>query len=281
MIRLQFADVSAEILPTQGASLGRLRKGAKDYVRVTPENPDFVLDTAGFLMFPYCNRIKNGRFSFDGRDIVLPSNFRGSPHTLHGHSWILPWDVIAHSEASATMRFAHSADSWPWAYEAFATYTLSETGLLVEGEIKNLSDTAMPCGTGFHPYFNRKANTRAAFETTGVWESNSEVLPTNHVAHTFPKDASGLIDPASVGPWWDNCYTGFGREFGLYEDGQKILTMTASDNCKSLHLYVPEGEAFFCAEPVTHDPDSFNRDRDGFTVLEPNQSLKVWVRIEI
>src|SRR5690348_15278151 len=53
------------------------------------------LDMASFPLVPFCNRIRDGRASFEGREIRFPPNHPGmdAPHPLHGIGWLLPWQV--------------------------------------------------------------------------------------------------------------------------------------------------------------------------------------------
>lgn len=60
---------------------------------------------ASFPLLPYCNRIRDGRFRFDGRDWQLPMGEGALRHALHGHAWLLPWQVAARGEASVELRF--------------------------------------------------------------------------------------------------------------------------------------------------------------------------------
>ena len=54
---------------------------------------DAVLDMASFPLVPFVNRIRGGRFSFRGRDVVLAPNMTGDFSPLHGQGWLGAWTV--------------------------------------------------------------------------------------------------------------------------------------------------------------------------------------------
>jgi aldose 1-epimerase len=45
------------------------------------------LRMASFPLLPYCNRIRDARFEFDGRTVDLAGDGNLFAHALHGHAW--------------------------------------------------------------------------------------------------------------------------------------------------------------------------------------------------
>ena len=62
------------------------------------------LDMASFPLVPFCNRIRDGRASFEGREIRFPPNHPAAdvPHPLHGIAWLRPWQVVPPHVATPT-----------------------------------------------------------------------------------------------------------------------------------------------------------------------------------
>jgi aldose 1-epimerase len=79
----------------------------------------------------------------------------------------------------------------------------------------------------------------------------------------------------------DNAFTGWKRSAAIEWPERKCrLTMTGGDGLDFLVVYTPPGERFFCAEPVSHCTDAFNRaeagERDtGMRALAPGESWTV------
>ena len=62
-----------------------------------------------FPLVPFSGRIRDGRFSFQGRQIQLPLNFLPHPHAIHGHGWKQPWTVIEQSTYKLIIEYRHQA----------------------------------------------------------------------------------------------------------------------------------------------------------------------------
>src|SRR3982750_2107518 len=50
-----------------------------------------VLDASSFPLVPYVNRIRDGHFTFRGREVRLAPNMAGDPSPLHGQGGLNPW----------------------------------------------------------------------------------------------------------------------------------------------------------------------------------------------
>src|SRR5512133_3651317 len=99
-VRLTAGALRVEIAPAVGGSLARFdggwrdgpRQGRVDWLRPAGEEGlqrRDPLAMASFPLVPFCNRIRNGRASFEGREIHFPPNHpaQASPHPLHGLGW--------------------------------------------------------------------------------------------------------------------------------------------------------------------------------------------------
>src|SRR5262245_57698393 len=112
-------------------------------------------EASAFPLVPFSNRIRGGRFSFAGRDVALPLNRPPERHAIHGQGWQVAWTPREVSTTSALLEFRHAPDAWPWAYLASQRFALSSSGVTIELALQNQSDTSMPAGLGWHPYFLR------------------------------------------------------------------------------------------------------------------------------
>lgn len=283
-IRLSAGDLSADIHPQIGGGLGGLRSHRPgrtiDWLR--PASAEALRnskarDLACFPMLPFANRIRDGRFTFASQSIRLPRNFGEHPHTIHGHGWQAPWDIVEATSDSARLRFRHTADTWPWAYVAEQHFRLDEHQLSIEISVTNHSDTTMPAGIGFHPFFPRDASTTITGTVTSMWETDDEVMPTGLVS------AEAIWPPGTPLPvadvTLDNCFTGWTRTLDIAWTGpDRSMRIEASEAFDFLTVFTPPGQDFFCAEPVSHCTDAINqaaagRDDTGLVTLQPNQTL--------
>ena len=146
----------AEVAPADGGCLTAFRwrtaDGVVDWLRPAPAGAGFAAsDSACFPLVPYSNRIRDGRFSFQGKDYRLLPNFAPSPHTIHGHGWKLPWQVASRRGSEVSLQYRHDGSDWPAPYLAEQRFALAEGSLTVEIAVTNEGSTPMPAGLGLHP----------------------------------------------------------------------------------------------------------------------------------
>ena len=84
-------------------------------VRLAAEDPTGM---SCFPLIPFSNRIRNGLFSFQGKQIKMLTNFPPEVHTIHGHGWKAPWTVSEVKENRAVLAYQHFPDEWPFPYLA-------------------------------------------------------------------------------------------------------------------------------------------------------------------
>ena len=242
-----------------------------------------VLDMASFPLVPFSNRIAGSTFDFEGRRVTLRPNHPGDPDSpaIHGFGWLRAWSVERVDELSAILSLAHERGEWPWAFASSLTYRVSDNGFEAALGVTNLSDEAMPAGLGFHPYFPRTEQTVMHALYEGEWQTDSACIPIH------------LDEREQARDWWDGqpvdtrhvdtVYTVREGDMEIRWPDRGIgARLCPSDDLPFTTVYVPEGEDYFCVEPVSHMTDAFNRDRpdSGMRVLAPGESWTVSMRIE-
>lgn len=243
------------------------------------------LDMACFPLVPYSGRICDGRFKFGRRDIVLPLNFLPERHSIHGHSWLLPWQVVRSEASLATLEYHHPADDWPWTYRTAQDFRLEPSQLTLEMALTNLGPGPMPAGIGPHPYFVRTPKASVTAGIAKMWFDESEIMPTRPIdppaTHNLSKGVR--VDAVAM----DNCFGGWDRKAAIeWPEWQARLTMTADAPLDFLVVYTPAKHDFFCVEPVSHAPDAVNnvnagRTDTGFQILEQGETMRVVIRFTI
>jgi aldose 1-epimerase len=144
--------------------------------------------------------------------------------------------------------------------------------------VTNTGTQPMPAGLGFHPYFPAREGERLQAGVTGVWLIDDDCLPTTVVEGPWRSDwAAGA--PTAVSALIDNCYTGWDGVATLSAPGGASTTLTASPDCRWLHVYSPPGADFVCAEPVANRPDPFSGEDSGIKVLAPGETASVWMNV--
>ncbi|UUR09277.1 aldose 1-epimerase [Sphingomonas glaciei] len=284
-LTLRAGDLELVLSPALGGAIRDLTwtgEGRRvPLLRPTREGADSVLDMASFPLVPYVNRIRDGHFSFRGREVVIKPNMAGDISPLHGQGWLAPWTVESAGAQDAELRFMHEAGEWPWKYEAKQVVSLYERGLSLELHCRNLDREPMPCGLGQHPYFPCTAETRIDTEVRSAFEIDEHVLPTGEVAATGRFD---LRERAACGQGLDHGFGGWGGEARLTDPEWPALLRLSSPDAGFFQLYSPESGGIFVAEPVTHANAALNEPEErwgelGLRVLEPGEEMRLDLRL--
>lgn len=296
LLELSAGALRAQVAPQVGGSLARFdgewrdaeKSGRVDWLRPASAAglaARMPLAMSSFPLLPFCNRIRDGRASFEGREIRFPPNHpaESSPHPLHGIGWQRVWNVVDFDERAAMLSLDEPASAaWPWRFSAQQQYELDEKSLGVTVTLTNLDTAAMPAGIGHHPYFPHPAGTRLTTTTAAMWCTDAEVMPTrlettdavNRLHHGVTLSELNL----------DNNFTGWEHR-ALVEwpaDAQgprRRLLMEAHAPLDYFVLYCPRGYDHFCAEPVSQCTDWLNLLAQyghgplGGTRIEPGDTL--------
>lgn len=251
------------------------------FLRAPPGFTD-VLDSAGFALVPFCNRVREGRFRFGERQVALENNMPEEKHPQHGQGWRNPWTVAQADTASAELAYRHQPGDWPWAYDARMTVALKNRGMSVTLSVRNLSDETMPCGLGLHPYFPCNAHTILDASTQAVWTIDDEALPVERI----PAEGRYALNQRLIcGQNLDNAYEGWTGEATItWPDQGRAVRMTAQT--QRLQIYSPARGGLIAAEPVTHANAALNQPqaewRDlGLWLLEPGEARRISVQFDV
>jgi aldose 1-epimerase len=242
-----------------------------------------VLDAASFPLVPYVNRIREGRFSFRGREVRLAPNMVGDPSPLHGQGWLNPWTVERMDERTAVLSFRRDAAEWPWSYEARQRFKLDERGLTVALTCRNLGPAPMPCGLGQHPYFPCGPRTRLDTQVTHAWTVDENVLPVDEVPAEGRYD---LKDRLVCGQGLDNGFGGWSGEALMSDPEWPFEIRMSSSDAGFFQLYSPPAGEIFVAEPVTHANAALNAPEEqwprlGLRVLEQGEEMGLTMRLDV
>jgi len=279
-------DAELVLAPEKGGCVSAFRWKGQNVLR--PLDPSKGADApptdyAAFPLFPFSGRIANGQFSFDNDTYTLTPNFPPEPHAVHGNGWQSAWEVLERSSHSVHFFYENNDSDWPWNFRAEQGFAITQNGLRIDLQLTNLSDRIMPGGIGWHPYFP-SGNAKLEADVSAVWLSGENMIPGSPTELTEETDLTHLRDVKDLR--LDNAFSaGLRGTRILWEDQSKSVSMTASDPLRHLIVYTPEGEDFFCVEPVSHSPDALNSsqepDTTGLQVLAPGESLTASISLMV
>jgi len=239
-------------------------------------------ELASFPLFPFSNRVQDGRFSFQGQAVELVRN-TPPDHPIHGHTWQRPWTLLGSSATTAELLCKYGGADWPWPYTATQRFSLSPEGLTVELELKNDGSSPMPCGFGMHPYYDRTEGVRLQARAPVRWVGSQYLLP--EWSEPVPPEWN-FTEPQQLSPLaeMDGCFGQFGGTARLeWPEKGAALSIEADPIFGVLIVYVPKGQEFFCLETVSNVNDAFNLEArgvagNGTIVLGVGESAKGTIR---
>lgn len=227
--------------------------------RAAPAGSSAPFEMACILLTPWCNRISNGGFSYQGVFYPLAPNIKGSDLPLHGDAFLEEWTCIVKTESSLTLELLSDSIE-PFNYRAVVTYTLEGEDLLVDFSVTNMSNLELPYGLGVHPWFVQDEDTEVQAYVEHVLINDKDNLP---VAKVPVSDEPSMdFRSSTVLPLngLDNCFTGWDQQAVLTWPSRGMsLEINAGTDFSECHLYSKGREGdFFCFEPVTHPANTHN-----------------------
>jgi aldose 1-epimerase len=221
------------------------------------------------VLFPFPNRIKDGRFTFAGR------TYEVNP-PRHGFVRDKPWRVVGHgasNEAGAWLTAAFDARDYaeqvlaqfPFPFRLTVTYRLQDGALTMETVAQNVGDADMPAGFGIHPYFRKPERGSLVVPAAQRWEL-AESLPTGRLLEV--EGAYDLRRATSLADMQlDDIFTGIGADTDgltrcvLTDEEAGRQTIVEFDRRQFPHVVVytpPPPRRAVCVEPNTCPTDAFN-----------------------
>lgn len=290
VVRLSGGDLNVEILPKAGGRISAFWSESSgqrtDWFVPQPKSGDAgsgATAWGSFPLVPFSNRIRDGRFTWDGEEHRIAVTEKNAPHAIHGHGRAVSWGIDDVSETHAAISYTYSGQDWPFPYRARQVFDLVDGTLSVAMELENTGKKDMPGGLGQHPYLPWRDGPVLVASFGSIWQAVDGVLPAG------PADVPGGLDfsGAEGRELPRGLDTGFGSWSGhalvKWPGAGLRLEIDASETLSHVILFTPEGKPFFCVEPVTHCIDAINLDVQGVAgtgirSVSPGQKLVASMR---
>lgn len=204
-------------------------------------------DSALFPMLPLANRVAGNRFTFQGREIVLPDSPVDAHFFLHGDGWLQRWQVasVSQTDCVLTLRSQHDCG---FDYQATLHYQLREQVFRAELTLTHLGPRPMLYGLGFHPWFYVDDRSRVQFGASGYWPEGEHHLPLAWQGD-IPPDIDFTTAQHGGDRWLNVGYSGWNGVAKIVRD---VMSITITAQTPWLMLFRMSGGSFLCLEPQSH-----------------------------
>lgn len=152
-VRLTAGDAELAV-DLRGGGLRHLGVGDWDLLAGYPEGT-VVGGWPGAVLLPWPNRLRDGRWTWQGAELQLQVTSPEAPNAIHGLVGWQPWALLdaAPDHASVgTVIAPHPG--YPFRLAAAVDYALAPDRLTVTLRVRNDGTEQAPFGAGFHPYFS-------------------------------------------------------------------------------------------------------------------------------
>jgi aldose 1-epimerase len=240
--------------------------------------------SAGAVLAPWPNRIRDGRYSVDGTVQQLALSEPAAGNAIHGLVRWVPWHAVEVSEDSVTVECVLPAQpGYPWTLRLGTTWAVDADGLRATHRATNLSDRPAFFGLGVHPYLAVPGKVDDVMLT--VPARSRLLFDGRKLPIGAAKVAGGELDfsaPRAIGATWlDDAYgdvpAGGSRVALSTMDGEAIVTVWADETFRWWQVFTgdplpaPRGRRSVAVEPMTCPPDAFHSGRDVVSI-EPGQT---------
>lgn len=138
----------------RGGGMRRLTVGAWDVIDGYPAGA-VTGGWSGAVLVPWPNRVRDGRWTWRGRELQLDVHSPDQPNAIHGLVAWQPWTVLDRTATGVSVGTTlEPHPGYPFRLAVALDYALSTDRLAVTVRVRNLAADAAPFGAGMHPYLD-------------------------------------------------------------------------------------------------------------------------------
>jgi aldose 1-epimerase len=236
---------------------------------------------AGVTLVPWPNRLRGGRYTFDGVPQQLALTEPASGNAIHGLGRWERWSVVHRDPAAVTLGLdIVPQHGWPYEVLVQVTYALHpDHGLTVTATARNHGSNRAPFGAGFHPYLSTHGGSLG--ETTVRLPASQRLIVDEAQLPIGVQSVAGTAYDLRRGRRlrelrMDDGFTGLHTEHGRgvaeVRNRNGGARLWFDEAFRYLQVFTPElltgGRPAVAVEPMTCAPDAFNSGA-GLIVLSP------------
>lgn len=240
--------------------------------------------SAGALLFPWPNRIRDGKWNFGGQQLQLPITDQVHHAAIHGVLADLEFDAVSVGEERVQFSTVLQPSSgYPFRLVLEIEYLLGDRELVVAIQFRNTSDLPAPWAFGAHPYFA----IAPADESTLTVRAQSQLrldaqlIPILALKTPNPLQTGARLSQLQLDDLYVGCADPTDSIAELADHTGRTLSIWAESGFDYVQIFTPptgsvlDGEFGAVAiEPMTAPGDAFNSGV-GLRWLAPDESERL------
>jgi aldose 1-epimerase len=230
---------------------------------------------AGKPLMPWPNRLRDGRYAFEGTEHRVELSEPETRTALHGLTLSSRWRASRTSAHGITLTHQlREREGYPFALDLAVGYELDTAGVVVTLRATNAGAGRAPFGAGLHPYLRLDGDVTLHVPARSRVPIDGRLLPIGPPAPVSGTDLDFRHARRLGERRLDTC-------FGDLERGSAGVASVALAGARRLVVWMDDAFHFvqvftangaIAVEPMTCAPDAFNSG-DGLLVLEPGASF--------
>ena len=244
----------------------------------------------GIVLVPWPNRVRDGRWTHEGRTLQLDITEPGLGNALHGLLRNTPYQLVERSDDAISLRAqVFPQNGYPFRLDTRVRYALVADGIQVTHTVRNVGSACAPVAVGAHPFL-------------AIGDVPTDTL-TLTVSADHHIDVDDRLNPVGVTPvegtdWdlregrivatlnLDDAWSGLAMTEGgsvhwLSAPDGRTVSLWADEQFGYVHVFITRefpcrGELITAVaiEPMTAPADAFNSG-DGLRWIEPGECWSV------
>jgi aldose 1-epimerase len=247
----------------------------------------------GQHLLPWPNRIRDGRYPWNGVDQHLALSEPERHNAIHGLTRFVPWQLVLHEGNRVTHALRlFPQTGWSGLLDLEITHTVHGNALSVDVSATNVGAHSTPYGYACHPYLTvgegRVDDVSILIPASRYLEVDDRLLPVGIV------DVDGTAYDCREAPALgervlDTAYTGLapsaaGNWEVVLSNGPRTSRLWGDGSCTWLQIFTGDTlkgdlrrRSGIAVEPMTCGPDAFNEGptHDGVITLAPGEQHRL------
>lgn len=287
-ITLENGNNSATIIKSLGGTVYTVNLNGSEVLFGDSEDELTTNDLfRGRILFPYNDRIPDGKYSFNGKEYQFPLNC--GKDSIHGLIYNRDMEVVSEKDGdsvSVTLKTTINNgefDGYPFDIAIELEYLLTKEDFQMNIEVSNPGNEDAPFALGWHPYFTFGKNIDSSnlkFGSKEYYDVNEELYyEGNH--YSVKGTDLDFTEGLDIGSRELDIAISLSdkADFEL-KDGNNVITLSFTKKMfPVLQLFIPEDRKSIAVEPISAPSDTFNYPETGLKVLKPGESEKANIKL--
>jgi aldose 1-epimerase len=229
------------------------------------------------LLFPFPNRLLDGKFTYEGVTYEWPINNAATGNAIHGfirsEAFTVESTQVSGQGCSITLAVDYDGRHafYPFPFKMEVTYRLgSDRSFGVSVRVENKANTHLPFGFGWHPYFRlvpQAADHSLQLVPGPRVEIDDRMIPTGKLLEQTDFQELTAIGDTFI----DNCFKAEPEQYEVCLAGgeRKLVFKANKRDWPYFQVFTPPHRTSVALEPMTCNVNVLNSG-DGLIKLAPN-----------